>query len=382
MRRLVGLFVVVAVGIAVAALTVPSTAASVNGTHISQSTLNNDLGAVDASPGYLCYLQATVLLDSGGQSTLPPLTTTNGTASTGRAQGIYNAAFVRYWLSRLVSTQVVSDTVRGRGITVSAIQLATARSETEQIIEGAFATLQEDGVQPSCSPVPTGAQVLGSLPGSFVDDLVRAQASSDLLAASEVGSDLTQASMDRYFAAHPDDFETLCVNGFSVGSQASAAQIRSAVEGGTPFAQAAPSGTTVQNACFTPSSSNYQAIDQAVGSLAIGGVSQPLESSQSSYYLFELTSRTPSSLASVRNVLRGAIVDAGLPRADALLTAAERKASVNVDPRYGTWRSVKGAVGVVAPTSPPTFALLDPAAVGATGGSSSTGSGGSATGSG
>ena len=295
MKRLLALFAVVAVGITVAALTVPSTAATVNGQRISTTNLDNDLAAIDASPGYLCYLQASVLLDSGGQDQLPQLSGVAQPGSTS-ANGTYNSAFVRYWLSRLVSSQVVDQVTASRGITVSDAQLATARSETEQVIDGAFATLEQDGVQPSCSGVPTGSQVLGSLPTSFVDSLVRAQASSDLLAASVVGSNLTPVSMARYFAAHPSAFDTLCVNGFAVTSEASANQIRASVLAGTPFASAAPSGSSVQSACFAATSANYGAISQAVGKLPIGGVSQPLESSQGSYYLFELTKRTPTTL--------------------------------------------------------------------------------------
>ncbi len=361
MKRLLALFAVVAVGITVAALTVPSTAATVNGQRISTTNLDNDLAAIDASPGYLCYLQASVLLDSGGQDQLPQLSGVAQPGSTS-ANGTYNSAFVRYWLSRLVSSQVVDQVTASRGITVSDVQLATARSETEQVIDGAFATLEQDGVQPSCSGVPTGSQVLGSLPTSFVDSLVRAQASSDLLAASVVGSNLTPVSMARYFAAHPSDFDTLCVNGFAVTSEASANQIRASVLAGTPFASAAPSGSSVQSACFAATSANYGAISQAVGKLPIGGVSQPLESSQGSYYLFELTKRTPTSLSGARSVLRGTIVDAGLAQADQLLSSAEHRATVSVDPRYGGWESTKGAIGLVAATSPPSTALLSPTA--------------------
>jgi hypothetical protein len=274
------------------------------------------------------------------------------------SNGIYNGAFVRYWLSRLVSSEVVAQVAASRGITLSSAQFDTAKTETQQIIEGAFATLEQDGVQPACSTVPTGAQVLASLPTSFVDALVRAQASSDLLAASVVGSNLTAASMDRYFSAHASDFDTLCVDGFSVTTQASATQIRASVVAGTPFASAAPAGTTVQSACFAASSADYPAIAQAVGSLAIGGVSQPVEGNQTSFYLFELTGRTPTSLTAVRGVLRGAIVDAGLARADQLLASVERRATVTIDPRYGEWKSTKNAIGLAAPTSPPRTALL------------------------
>ena len=352
---------VIAGGLAAAAFTVPSDAASVNGHGISVSSLNGELAAIGASPEYQCYLQASVVLDSQGQSQLPAIGGVGQAGGPG-AGGTYNAAFVRYWLSRMVSTELVAQQARARGVAVTAADVTAARAETERIITGTLVTLQQDGVQPTCSPVPSGAQVFASLPAAFVDSLARAQATSDLLAARVVGSDLTQGSMDRYFAAHRADFDTLCVDGFSVATQAGAAQIRAGIAAGTPFAAAVPSGTTVQTACFSPTNASYQVISSAVGGLAIGGVSQPLQSSSGASFLFELTQRTPATLAGSRPILRGAIIDAGIKRADQVLRTVERRSAIAVDPRYGSWTATASAMGVLAPASPPASSLLSPAA--------------------
>ena len=361
MRRFFVLLLLIAAGLAAAAFTVPSDAATVNGHGITVSSLNGDLAAIDASPGYQCYLQASVLLDSQGQAQLPAIAGVSRSGAPGSG-GTYDAAFVRYWLGRMVSTELVTQQASARGIVVTSADEATAKTEIEQIVDGTFATLEQNGIQPQCTPVPSGAQVLASLPAGFVATLARTQATSDLMAAHAVGSDLSQASMDRYFAAHRAQFDTFCVSGFSVSTQAAATQIRAAIAAGTPFAKAVPSGSTAQTACFSPTSSSYQAISNAVGSLPVGGVSQPLQSSSGAYFVFQLTQRTPATLAGARPVLRGAIVSAGIKQADQLLRTAERRSAITVDARYGNWTATATAVGVSPAASPPPSSLLSPAA--------------------
>jgi hypothetical protein len=359
-KRLLALLVVLGGALAAAAFTLPSDAATVDGHGISTDTLNGDLSAIDASPSYQCYLQASVLLDSQGQAQLPALSGVRPAGGDG-AMGQYGSAFVRYWLSRMVTSAVVAEQAGARHLTVTDAQAAAARAETGQIVGGTFATLEQDGVQPNCSPVPSGADVLASLPGPFVDALARAQAASDLLAASAVGSDLSTGSMARYFAAHRHDFDTVCVQGFSLPS-AAAGPLRAAIESGLPFAKAVPAGATMQHACFSPAGANYRAISAAVGQLAVGDVSAPVPSGSGASYLLELTGRTPATLAGSHAVLRGAIVNAGLARADHLLAAAERRAHVSVDPRYGRWTISRASAGVAPAVSPPPSSLLSPLA--------------------
>src|SRR5271166_4873963 len=68
MKRLLVLLVVVVAVVAVAAFRIPSDAATVNGTGISQSTLNADLTAIGRSTGYQCLLNAQVAVQTNGQS--------------------------------------------------------------------------------------------------------------------------------------------------------------------------------------------------------------------------------------------------------------------------------------------------------------------------
>ena len=357
---LAALVAAVAGGLVAASLTVAADAATVNGTAITRSSLDGDLSAIAASPSYQCYLDAQVVLQSQGTSHLPPVDGA-GASSPGGTAGTFNSTFVQYWLSRLVDEAVVAQLDTSRHVGVTAADLATARQEYAAIIDGTFATLSQAGVQPSCGVPPSGSQTMATLPASFVDEQVRAVAQGDALSASAAGYALTASGLQAFFDAYPSKFETICVNGLTVATQASAQQLRSRIEAGLPFAQAAPAGT-LQSACLTPSDGSYAAIAGLVNGLAPGQVSQPAGSSTGTYYLFQLTGRQPATLSAVQPVLRQMVVSAGAGPAQRLVAAATKRAAVSVDPRYGRWTSSSASRGLLPALSPPAPSLLSPAA--------------------
>ncbi len=71
MKRLIVLLIVLAGGLAWAAFSVPSNAATVNGTGISQADLNSDVSAIADSAYYQCYLNSEAYLSSNGSEQLP-----------------------------------------------------------------------------------------------------------------------------------------------------------------------------------------------------------------------------------------------------------------------------------------------------------------------
>ncbi len=73
MKWFLALLVLLAAGVAAAALSVPTNAVVVNGTAISQGSLNSDLTAIAASPSYQCYVNSQAYLSSNGQQELPPV---------------------------------------------------------------------------------------------------------------------------------------------------------------------------------------------------------------------------------------------------------------------------------------------------------------------
>ena len=66
MKRLLVLLVLLVGGLVAAALSVPTNAAVVNGTAISQQQLNSDVSAIAGSPYYQCYLNSEDYLASNG----------------------------------------------------------------------------------------------------------------------------------------------------------------------------------------------------------------------------------------------------------------------------------------------------------------------------
>ena len=86
-----------------------------------------------------------------------------------------------------------------------------------------------------------------------------------------------------------------------------------------------------------PSSANLE-------SLATGdAVSAPI-SGNGDYLLLQITSRTPTPYAQAKPYVAQAVQQAGATATQKALTAAERHASVSVDPRYGVWVPVQASV--------------------------------------
>lgn len=357
MKRVVILLVVLAGGIAAAAFTVPSNAATVNSQAISQSSLNADLAAISASPQYQCYLDAQIVVQTGGRASLPPID--------GVGTGTYNSTFVSYWLTRMINATLVRQLAERHGASVTASDRAAARTEVLQSIQGTLS--QVSGSQYECQVSPTS--VLASLPASFVNRQVEDQAYTDAL-LSHGSASLGEVALRRYFAAHASEFDTICVSGILVSSQAKATQLRSQIESGTPFAQVAganslDTATAAKGGalgCFGATSSSYAAVRQDVGSLAVGQVTQPLASSGGNYVLLQVTSRRPATFSKVRSAVRQAVLSSGQVRARAVLTTAAKRASVAVNPTYGQWNPAAVSRGVLPPKSPPASEVLSPAA--------------------
>lgn len=366
MKRLLLLIVALAIAVVVAALTVPSDAASVNGVSISTSTLNGDLTAIGASPGYQCYLDAQVAYATQGRVQSVGVDGVGANRETGE-NATDNSTFVGFWLNQLISNEEIAQLVSSRGLVSSAGDLVEARAELADDINGTFLRLEQLGLQPRCTA--TGASVLASMPGSFVQEQTLAQANNDLLEAYSAGSSLSAASLRRYFVAHRSTFDTLCVSDIAASSQADIDTLRSQVVSGTPFAdvaksssldtQSAPSGGVL--GCVSPGSSGYAVIASHVAGLAAGDVSKSF-SQQSAYFILQLTAHKPANFGQAREAVRQSLLSSGSKHAGTLLQRVAIRSQVHVDPRYGRWTSASVAQGLFPPIPPPPSTLLSPAA--------------------
>jgi hypothetical protein len=357
-KRLIVLLVVVAAVVAAAAFTVDNNAATVNGSSITNDTVNSQLAAIATSDGYQCYLYVDATLNS--QPAVTPIYGVGGSST-------YNTGAANAWLTQLVEAQLISGLVADRGLTITAADLSAGRATLLEQIDGVLGQGAQQEV--TCgSSEPTSAQaVLDSLPGWFVDTQVQHQANQDALLAHEAGYSLSSADIQRYFDDHPGDFEKLCVSEVDVTTQAAANQVISAVGSGSTFAAAAAAAaTTVDSGCVTPSDSNYASIAQAVTGLGAGKLTGVLtvqaasSTTQGQYIVFQLDSRTAATFAESGGAVRDAMLSAGSTKADDALVAAVHAAQVTVDPRYGSWHPT--TVLITLPSQPPASVVLNPVA--------------------
>lgn len=352
-RLLVPLVLLVVVAaVVVGAFTIPSTAATVNGATITSNQLAEDLSDISASPTYQCYLNANILVRTGGGQ-LPSVEGVGG-AGTG------NTGFVDYWLGQLVSNRLIEQLVAARHLSLTTADLAVGRADLLESINATLATAANDeGQEVACAP--SAQDVLDSMPASFIGAQVRAQAAGDVLLAAAAGYDLSTESVDRYFNAHASDFDTLCVTAVETSDESTATQLQSEVQAGTPLADLAKTSTSdasaAESACIGASSLSYATISADLDGVAVGGVTQPLPNQSGDYLLFQLTKRTPATFSKVQGAVREALLASGDQKASAELASATNRARVTIDPRYGRW--VPGSsITIDPPTSPPANTIL------------------------
>ena len=381
MKWLLVLLVLLAGAVAAAALSVPTNAAVVslpggNSSAISQQTLNSDVDAIAGSASYQCYLNSEEYLSSQGQQELPPVTgagvgqnpTDHPTASTG---------FVANYLDTEIGHQLVVELADRRHVTVTPAQLAAARSsltsEITSVMTEILQTAQGQDPRYSCtvsgSPI-SGQQVLDSMPASFVDEQVSFVATASALQEDLAGVGSSDADLQRYYVAHRSQFDTACFDAAEFSSEATATAAAAAVDSGTPFSQATAGATqqgTVPCGVLTDVAAEFQTSVSSFDHVAVGMASAAINlgPSQSGsggdvYLVVSPTKRTPTQFGAAKAAVSRAALAAGTKVTQAALTAAERHASVSVDPRYGTW--VPGAASVFVPFAPESSDVLNPSA--------------------
>jgi hypothetical protein len=350
-KRLAVLILAVAAVVAVAAFTVPSNAASVNGTQISQQTLNRNLSAIAQSDGFQCYLYASQTLAGEAQAGTFPVEGVGVPAGTTNP-ATFNASFVRYWLSELLNDQLVTQVVAAEHLTVTPADEAIGQASLTREIDAVIQSAASAGV--SCPS--TGAAILASLPATFRDQLVQVAAAQDVLLSHAAGYGLGTAGLSRYFTLHRTDFTKLCFSYVPFSSSADASAARAKVAAGTPLTKV---GTVTPIGCGIRVDAASE-LPSGVASLPVGQVSQPATLGNGQVGLFVMTSQTASAFVAVRTTVETEVLNAGEKRSTATLRAAARRADVTADPRYG--RAASGSVALLPPASPATSFVLNAAA--------------------
>ena len=359
MKRLLVLLVVLAGGLAWAAFSVPSNAAVVNGSAITQQDLNSDVSAIADSADYQCYLNSEEYLSSEGSAQSPPVLG----AGTGQYPGDHptaTTAFVASYLETDIGHQLLLQLADERHVNVTQSDLVTARSDLtgqiSEVMSEILQTPQGQNVRYGCSltgQALTGQQVLDSMPTSFVDQQVQFVAEASGLEEDLAGVGSSDADLQNYFSAHSGRFDTACLTA-AVFSSESAAQAGAAqVASGTPFATVA-AGTSASGGgalgCDVLSDLVTKLPPAAdLKSLATGVVSAPVDDN-GTYVLLEITSRTPTAYSKAKTAVENAVQQAGATTTQKRLASLEHHSSVSVNPQYGVWVPVNASV--LTPLSP------------------------------
>jgi parvulin-like peptidyl-prolyl isomerase len=391
MKRFLLLLVILAGGVAWAAFSVPSNAATVNGSAISQQDLNSDVSAIANSAYYQCYLNSEEYLSSEGSAQSPPVLG----AGTGQYAGDHptaTTAFVASYLETDIGHELLLQLADERNVNVTPSDLVTARSnltgQISEVMSEILQTPEGQNVRYGCSltgqPL-TGQQVLDSLPASFVDQQVQFVAEASALEEDLAGVGSSDVDLQNYFSAHSAKFDTACLSA-AVYSSESAAQAGAAqVASGTPFATVA-AGTSASGGgalgCGVLADLITKLPAEAdLNNLATGAVSAPIDDN-GTYVLLQITSRTPTSYSKAKTAVENAVQQAGATVTQKRLTSLERRSSVSVNPQYGVWVPVNASV--LTPLAPDPSDVLNasanvPGAVPAVAGVPGTGTSGAGT---
>ena len=207
------------------------------------------------------------------------------------------------------------------------------------------------------------ADVLDKFPKSYYEEIRRTTAEVQVLSAALSKVDTTDAGLQTYYAAHQDEFESVCAAHILVATKAEADKIEktlaSAKDKAVAFADAAKKESTDTGSgekggdlgCAAPA--GYVAeFKEAVRTQKIGVIGPPVKS-QFGYHIIRVDSRTEAKpLAEVKEQVREAVAGSGQSGFNDFLSKASAKAKVEINPRYGSFDRTGDSPQVVPPKTP------------------------------
>lgn len=330
--------VVVSVACSACNLHVLPYAAVVNGSTVSQSTLNDTMSAIAHNGLYTCQLtdgSTSVRIEGAGKNT-------------------YASSFASDVLSILIEQQAVANQVARLGLAVPSDVATAART---QVIDGLGA-----GQSETCPAA--GDTIFAAFPPDYQDRLVEFQSNEDAIAAHLAGASLDPAGLAAYAEAHPGLAQQACISVIVSKTEHASKALHDELAKGADFAElakkhsvdaaTAAKGGSVGCAMsfeFAPPLNSLVAnapLDKATEPIAFNG----------EYLLLEVTSRSPVEA----DQLVAAIFANSEAALGTHLTGLLSGAVVQVNSQYGSWTSLKGLNRVLAPKPPPATIVPNDAA--------------------
>ncbi len=340
MKKLLALFgplVVLALALSGCGVSTSSDAASVNGSNISISELNQTLSDASQSGPFRCLLSQQMAIQGAG------------------VHATYSSRFVAQQLSLLIARAEIDAEVHRLHLATTA--LATQLSEN-QIASGLNG--QAGG---SCTA--TGAQVVASLSPSYRSLLTDLQIDQNLISAHLAGVALTDAGVAAYSRAHPEIAQLACVSAILVAKRSQAVAIVAKIRSGANFAALAKSDSIdPQTAagggalgCVYPGEF-ASGLAKVVGAIALNTPSEPVAFG-SNFVVLEVTQRRSGSAAGAAL----ALVSSQTAAETAFVNRLGARTQVWVNSQYGRWILASGQFQIAPPSGPVNAQILNPFAV-------------------
>lgn len=258
----------------------------------------------------------------------------------GSGQGSFDAAFTAQVLTRQIVYGLLSETLEARGIEVTLGDLEKAR--------------------PRVAEQAGGEEVLSAFSDRYQNVLVTRAAMVDLLilALSDLGTGEDAALA--YYRAHPEEFAEACVSHILLGSPEAVPVARERLDAGEPFASVAlEMSRDTQSAVrggelgcdITPDTEFVPEFLSAVFAQPVNTVGEPVET-PFGIHLIMVTSREVPPFEEVADRALGKAVEAGERQLQEFVGAAIDAATIEVNPRFGTFRKAGPDSAVVPPQAP------------------------------
>ncbi|MHB8263528.1 MAG: peptidylprolyl isomerase [Acidimicrobiales bacterium] len=344
-RLAVGIGVVLGASSLLSACNASPAAATVDGHIITSASLDSYLSQVSGSS----YAQCELDLRLGG--TLPVHGTGHATVSPDLSAEI---------LTSLIEQRVVSDYLTAHKIKVTGSDVSIARSDLGAELTSTSSSTSAGA--PSGSPCGiSGIRLIRAVPVGFAGEQVALQADIETFMQEAGHFSASASTAHAYYNQHPQNFANLCLNALVATSQAEGVALRQQIAKGASFASLAKTHASSPSSAASggsigcvPVSNVPSQIASAIGTLPVGGVSQPLEQASTGaapvWFILQVASRRETPFAQVEGSIRMNILASHTQALTSILPGVLKRAKVSVSSMYGTWSS---SHGVVPPTSPP-----------------------------
>ena len=295
----------------------PAAAAKVNGAVIPRSDLDAEVRTILANQRYIAFVE------SRGEASGA------GTRVRGTAPGTADATFVTRLLGDRIVFEVIRQDLAFRKVGVTSSDRVVARS--------------------SAATQAGGEDVFTAFPTAYQDTLVRRFAESIAyrrVALQAIGN----ADIDAYYAAHPDEFAQRCVRHIQTTTIEQAVATKTRLDAGTDFAALAALSTDAGSAAKGGDLGCVrvgvfpQAFEQAVATLPIGVVSDPVQT-ESGFHLIRVDQRRTAPLDDALRVQIKTTLE-GQADIRKQVLGAVRTDRITVDPRFGVWRVTDSSFGI------------------------------------